>query len=80
MRVLPSKRPWNYRVYPMGTAATRATAHYQRNKGLISKSYKLDKEIVMMFAEACENAETTQARELTKFMKRYIKKYHPDFE
>ena len=64
----------------MVTAATRATARYQKKKGLISKSYKLDKEIVEMFAEACENMETTQAKEMTKFLKRFIKKHHPDYE
>jgi hypothetical protein len=35
---------------------------------------------VLMFAEACENIETSQAKELTKFMKRFIKKNHPDHE
>jgi len=64
----------------LGTSATQATARYQKKKGLISKSYKLDREIVEMYAEACENVETSQAKELTKFMKRYIKKYHPDYE
>ena len=64
----------------MGTSATNATTRYQMKKGLISKSYKLDRETVELFAEACENAETSQAKELTKFMKRYIKKYHPDYE
>lgn len=57
----------------MGTSQTRATARYHTKKGLISKSYKLDRETAEMFAEACENAETSQSRELTKFMKRYIK-------
>ena len=64
----------------MGTPATKATARYQAKKGLISKSYKLDRETVELFAEACEEAETSQAKELTKFMKRYIRKYHPDYE
>ena len=64
----------------METPATRATARYHKKIGLISKSYKLDSEIVEMFAEACENIETTQAKELTKFMKRFIKKNHPDYE
>ncbi len=61
----------------MGTAATKATGRDQKKKGFISKSYKLDGETVEMFAEACE---TSQAKELTKFMKRYIRKHHPDFE
>jgi len=64
----------------MKTAATRATARYQEKKGLISKSYKLEREIVNLFAEACEEMETTQSKELKKFMKRYIKKNHPDYE
>jgi ferritin len=67
-------------VIIISTPATRATARYHKKKGLISKSYKLDSEITDMFAEACENAETSQAKEITKFMKRYIKKYHPDYE
>jgi len=64
----------------MESAATRATARYHAKKGLVSKSYKLDRDIVEMFAEACENAETSQAKVLTAFMKRYIRKHHPDYE
>jgi hypothetical protein len=64
----------------MQSAATRATARYHAKKGLISKSFKLPRETVDLFAEACEAAETTQAHELTMFMKRYINKHHPDFE
>ena len=64
----------------MQTTATRASARYQKKKGLISKSYKLNREMVDMFAEACENIETSQAKELTKFMKRFIRKNHPNYE
>jgi hypothetical protein len=64
----------------MGTPATKATARYQAKKGLVSKSYKLDRETIGLFAEACEEVETSQAKELTKFMKRFIKKHHPDYE
>ncbi|MCL1872652.1 MAG: chemotaxis protein [Clostridiales bacterium] len=64
----------------MGTAATRATARYQKKKGLISKSYKLPREVVDEFAEACEEMELSQAQVLTKYMKYYIKRYHPDYE
>ena len=67
-------------VVIIGTSATRATARYQKKKGMISKSYKLDRDIAEEFAEACENAETSQAKELTRFMKRFIKKHHPDYE
>jgi hypothetical protein len=64
----------------MQTAATRATARYQSKVGLISKSYKLDRETVELFAEACEEIEVSQAKVLTKYMKYFIKKHHPDFE
>lgn len=64
----------------MATSATLATARYQKKKGVISKSYKLGRETVEMFAEACENVETSQAMQLTKFMTQFIKKHHPDFE
>ena len=64
----------------MQTAATRATARYQKKKGLISKSYKLPRDVVDEFAEACEERELSQASVLTKYMKYYIKRYHPDYE
>ncbi|MBQ5674471.1 MAG: hypothetical protein IIV45_05200 [Lachnospiraceae bacterium] len=40
--------------------------------GLISKSYKLKKELVDEFAEACEKAGTSQAAQLSKMMKQFI--------
>ena len=64
----------------MGTAATWATARYQKKKGLISKSYKLPREVVEEFAEACEEMELSQAKVLTKYMLYYIKRHHPDYE
>ena len=64
----------------MGTAATRATARYQKKKGLICKSYKLSREIVDEFAESCDEMELSQVKVLTKYMKYYIKRHHPDYE
>ena len=64
----------------MSKASILATDRYHKKKGLISKSYKLKRDIVDEFAEACEEIETTQAKELMKFMKRFIKKHHPDYE
>ena len=64
----------------MASAATMATERYHQKRGKISKSYKLSREIVEEFAEACENIETTQAKELEKFMKRFIRKHHTDYE
>lgn len=40
--------------------------------GLISKSYKLQREIVEQFAEACEAAGVSQAAQLTRMMKAFI--------
>ena len=64
----------------MGTAATRATARYQKKKGLISKSYKLPRSVVDEFAEVCEEMELSQAGVLTKYMIYYIRRHHPDYE
>jgi len=64
----------------MPTAETRATARYQKRKGLISKSYKLPRTVVDEFAEACEEMELSQAKVLTKYMIYYTKRHHPDHE
>ena len=40
--------------------------------GLISKSYKLKKDLVDQFTEACEKAGVSQASQLTKMMRYFI--------
>lgn len=40
--------------------------------GLISKSYKLKRELVDQFAAACEKAGVSQAAQLTKMMNAFI--------
>lgn len=40
--------------------------------GLISKSYKLKRDLVEQFAEACEKAGVSQAAQLTAMMKEFI--------
>ena len=62
------------------TPASRATARYQKKKGLVSKSYKLPREIVEEFAEACEEMELSQAKVIAKYMAYYVKRHHPDYE
>jgi len=64
----------------MGTAATRAAARYQKKMGLISKPYKLPRAVTEEFAEACEAMELSQAQVLTRYMRYYIKRHHPDCE
>jgi len=51
---------------------TRATAKYQKKVGLISKSYKLKKDVVDRFAEACAAAGISQSAQVTKMMEEYI--------
>ena len=40
--------------------------------GYISKSYKLKRDVVESFAKACEQAQTSQAGQLTKMMQQFI--------
>lgn len=45
-----------------------AQKKYQAKVGWISKSYKLKKETVQVFADACDRAGVSQASQLTKMM------------
>ena len=42
--------------------------------GLISKSYKLKRELVEAFADACEKAGVSQAGQLSMMMREFIEK------
>lgn len=53
---------------------TIATEKYQKKAGWMSKSYKLKREVVEAFAEACEQAGVSQAGKLTELMKGFIEK------
>ena len=53
---------------------TVATKKYEAKVGLMAKTYKLKRELVEQFAEACEKAGTSQAAQLTKMMKEFIEK------
>ena len=59
---------------PVGSpkAQTIASKKYQDKVGYISKSYKLKKDIVERFAEACEKNGISQAAQITKMMAEYI--------
>ncbi len=50
---------------------TVASQKYQAKAGWISKSYKLKKEVVEAYAEACEAAGVSQAGQLMKMMKEF---------
>ena len=51
---------------------TRATRKYETSHGWISKSYKMKREIVESFAEACKAAGVSQAGQLMKMMQEFI--------
>lgn len=53
---------------------TKASAKWNKKAGYVSKSYKLKKETVEAFAEACNKAGTSQAGQLTKMMQEFIEK------
>jgi hypothetical protein len=54
------------------TKQTIATEKYAKKVGLMSKSYKLKRETVEAFAEACEKAGVSQSNQLTIMMKEFI--------
>lgn len=51
---------------------------WQKKAGLVSKSYKLQSEVVEKFAEACKKSDISQARQLTELMKDFINKVSND--
>lgn len=53
---------------------TLRNQRYQDKAGWISKSYKLKKETVEAFADACNKAGVSQAGQITKMMKEFIGK------
>ena len=59
---------------------TIATEKYQKKVGLISKSYKLKKEVAEAFADACEKAGVSQAGKLTELMKGFIEEVNQNEE
>lgn len=53
---------------------TVASKKYQDKVGLIAKSYKLKREVVEEFANACERAGVSQSAQITKMMQEFIEK------
>lgn len=51
-----------------------ATRKYEEKAGWMSKTYKLKREVVETFAEACEKTGVSQAGKLTELMKGFIEK------
>lgn len=59
---------------------TIATEKYQKKVGLVSKSYKLKKEVAEAFADACKKAGVSQAGKLTELMKGFIEEVNQNEE
>lgn len=57
---------------------TVASTKYQKKAGLISKSYKLKREVVEEFAKACEEAGVSQSSQLTRMMQDFVKENKHD--
>ena len=56
----------------MPKAQTKATDKWQKKVGIISKSFKLKKELTDEFKEACETAGVSQAAQISKMMREFI--------
>lgn len=56
----------------MQSSQSKATRKYEAKIGMISKSYKLKREIVEQFADACKNAGVSQSSQLTDMMQEFI--------
>lgn len=59
---------------------TERNARYQKKAGWVSKSYKLKKEVVDAYAEACKKAGVSAAGQLTKMMNAFIAEVNSDQE
>lgn len=51
---------------------TVATDKYQKKAGYMTKGFKLKREIVEQFEEACKKAGVSQASQITKMMTEFI--------
>lgn len=51
---------------------TLRSERYQKKAGWLSKTYKLKRELVEQFAEACERAGVSQAGQLSKMMSAFV--------
>ena len=56
----------------MPKTQTKATDKWQKKVGIISKSFKLKKELTDEFKEACEKAGVSQAAQISKMMREFI--------
>lgn len=63
----------------MSSSQSQATRRYEAKVGLISRSYKLKKDLVIAFKEACLRANRSQSSVLSQAMEEFIK-LHPKLD
>ena len=51
---------------------TIASEKYQKKAGYMTKAFKLKRELVEQFEEACKKADVSQASAISKFMTEFI--------
>ena len=51
---------------------TVATNKYQKKAGYMTKGFKLKREVVEQFEDACRNTGVSQASQITEMMKKFI--------
>ncbi len=54
------------------TAQTSATEKYRKKMGIISKTFKIKKELADQYAEACEMAGVPQTVQIVEMMQEFI--------
>ncbi len=54
------------------TPQTIASEKYQKKAGWMTKGFKLKRDVVEEFEEACEKAGVSQASKITELMKQFI--------
>lgn len=64
----------------MSSAQSRANRRYEAKIGIISKSYKLNKELVEEFKAACDRAGVAQSKILSEAMKKFIEDHPAESE
>lgn len=61
----------------MANAQTKASAEYRKRQGIISKNFKLKKELCDEFAKACAAADISQTEAVKTFMENFIREHQP---
>lgn len=61
----------------MANAQTKASAEYRKRQGIISKNFKLKKELCDEFAKACAAAGVSQTEAVKTFMEKFISEHQP---